>query len=748
MITKKITKNEKKVIQYAIEIVIAIVFILSIFKIGLLGVLINNINTLVFGDFYLVYFAIIFLFIIKKHIFHNRRKLRFTVFLSIMFLCLGLLFANVIYYVKVPGNTIDYSGFNAMKGIFSNLFKDDSIFYGGIIGVFLYSSFHIILGDLGSKIVCILFFALTIFVLIPVDTYKKIYKFLYNFFHSARLGIKEMIMNNNGTKNVPVNDKTKSEVADLDVMPEQTEEIPTPQVEIVQTESQEIKEIEREETNNDDEDVPEIITSEKKPKKANPYAHYVLPTMKLLEGAVAFKSDKNQLNASQKGKKLVEVLKTFGIRTTLVNTHIGPSVTKFEIKPDTTVNLNKIINLTDNIKMELAAKEVRIEAPIPGRNAVGVEIPNFENVPVKLSELLVNAPKNPNPLMFALGKDLLGQAVFCEINKMPHLLIGGQTGSGKSVCINTIICSILMRARPDEVKLILIDPKRVEFTPYKDVPHLLWPVITDAKMASNLLVKLVTIMKDRFDLFSEVGVRDISTYNQKVIENNKTNEDKMEKLPYIVTIIDELADLMLIAGKEVEGSIQRLTQLARASGIHLIVATQRPSADVITGLIKSNIPSRIAFQVQSAVNSRIILDQSGAERLLGKGDGLYFPQSESSPVRIQGCMLSDKEIQTLTSYVKKYEPQYDDTYFELERIKDEYNSSNDTDGGDDSLYDEAVEHIRKTQKASTSSLQRRFGIGYNRAARIIDTLEARGIIGPANGSKPREVYIKKESEGK
>ena len=265
-------------------------------------------------------------------------------------------------------------------------------------------------------------------------------------------------------------------------------------------------------------------------------------------------------------------------------------------------------------------------------------------------------------------------------------------------------------------------------------------------MASNLLVKLVTIMKDRFDLFSEAGVRDITTYNQKVIENNKTNSEKMEKLPYIVTIIDELADLMLIAGKEVEASIQRLTQLARASGIHLIVATQRPSADVITGLIKSNIPSRIAFQVQSAINSRIILDQSGAERLLGKGDGLYFPQGESAPVRVQGCMLSDKEIQTLTSYVKKYEPQYDDTYFELERIKDEYNTSNDTDGGDDSLYDEAVEHIRKTQKASTSSLQRKFGIGYNRAARIIDTLEARGIIGPANGSKPREVYIKKETE--
>ena len=746
MKTKKATKKEKQVIRYAIGIVIAIIFILSILKLGPLGTFINNFITFIFGDFYLVYFAITFVFVAKKYIFKNTRKLRVTVFLSIILLCLGFLFANVIHYFNIYKTQLDYSGFHIVSTVFGNLkgiLNKDTIYYGGLIGTFLYSCLYSILGDIGALVACILFFALSLFVLIPIDYYSKAYTLLYNFFHSARLGIKEMLLENNKPKKeAHAEQKVEQEPSDLDSVFEQPIEDPVQQA----IEHNIPEEIEEEQEEVEEEEAPEIITPEKKPKKANPYAHYVLPSMKLLEGAVAFKSDKNQMNASQKGKKLVEVLKTFGIKTSLVNTHIGPSVTKFEIKPDTTVNLNKIINLTDNIKMELAAKEVRIEAPIPGRNAVGVEIPNFENVPVKLSELLVDVPKNPNPLMFALGKDLLGQAVFCEINKMPHLLIGGQTGSGKSVCINTIICSILMRARPDEVKLILIDPKRVEFTPYKDIPHLLWPVITDAKMASNLLVKLVTIMKDRFDLFSEAGVRDISTYNQKVIENNKTNSEKMEKLPYIVTIIDELADLMLIAGKEVEASIQRLTQLARASGIHLIVATQRPSADVITGLIKSNIPSRIAFQVQSAINSRIILDQSGAERLLGKGDGLYFPQGESAPVRVQGCMLSDKEIQALTSYVKKYEPQYDDTYFELERIKDEYNTSNDSDGGDDSLYDEAVEHIRKTQKASTSSLQRKFGIGYNRAARIIDTLEARGIIGPANGSKPREVYIKKETE--
>lgn len=759
---KKITKKEKKVVSYAIGAALIILFILSVFKIGPLGIMINNFITFIFGDFYLIYIAIAALLYAKKYIFKNRKKLRFTLVLSIVLLCIALLLENALHYYNVNKDLIEYKNFNILSSVFGNLkniLSEEAVYYGGLIGASIFSLFYQLLGGLGSTVICVLLFATCVFVLIPPEVYSNIYGKLYAFFHEARLEIKHIILENYRAQYQEfLDEQNKQQVDESEEVQEQEEqpieeEVPADDEEVSQTEHldiptmQDIFKEDEEETNEDDENGEVEIVAPKR-VTANPFAGYKIPSLKILEKAVALKSDKNQTNAGYKGSKLIEVLRTFGIKATLVNTHIGPSVTKFEIKPEASVNLNKINSLQDNIKMELAAKEIRIEAPIPGRNAVGIEIPNVENEMVKLSDLLLSMPNNlkNNPLVFALGKDLMGQATFCEINKMPHLLIGGATGSGKSVCINTIISSIIMRTHPADVKLVLIDPKKVEFTPYHDIPHLLWPVITDSKMASNLLVKVVTIMKERFDLFSTTGVRDIAAYNAKVKEHNASSNDKMEKLPYIVVIIDELADLMLVAGKEVEMSIQRLTQLARASGIHLIVATQRPSTDVITGLIKSNIPSRISFAVSSSIDSRTILDQTGAERLLGNGDMLYMPQGESAPVRLQGCYVSDSEIQTITSEVKKFKPQYDDTYYELERCKDDYNSSNGNDGGDDELYDEAVEHIRKTQKASTSSLQRRFGIGYNRAARIIDTLEARGVIGPANGSKPREVYIKKEAE--
>ena len=439
----------------------------------------------------------------------------------------------------------------------------------------------------------------------------------------------------------------------------------------------------------------------------------------------------------------------------LTNTYIGPSVTKFEIVPDQNVKVNKINGLSDNIKMGLAAKDVRIEAPIPGRSAVGVEIPNAEMTMVRMSELLNGKQfkDSSKKLVFTLGKDLLGEPVYCELNKMPHLLVAGATGSGKSVCMNTIITSFLFRSNPKDLKLVLVDPKKVEFTPYHDIPHLLWPVITDSTMASMMLKKAVIIMEERYDAFADVGVRDIATFNEFVNKHNanlKEGESPMQTLPYIVIIIDELADLMVVAKKEVESSIQRLTQLSRACGMHLIVATQRPSTDVITGLIKSNIPSRISFAVSSSIDSRTILDQTGAEKLLGHGDMLYFPQGESGPIRVQGCYVTDEEIKRITDYCKKQGgPEYDDTYFEIKRNLEgegsfEYTSESGKDK--DALYDEVVEFVVDQQKASTSLLQRRFGIGYNRSARIIDELEKNGVIGPSNGSKPREVYKKKDGE--
>ena len=484
---------------------------------------------------------------------------------------------------------------------------------------------------------------------------------------------------------------------------------------------------------------------------------YHLPPMSLLTNIASSKaSNINKNSAEVKGQKLIEILSNFGIQARLTNTFIGPSVTKFEIVPDENIKVNKISGISDNIKMGLAAKDIRIEAPIPGRSAVGVEIPNAENVMVRMSELTKSEKfkDKSKQLLFTLGKDLMGEPVYCELNKMPHLLVAGATGSGKSVCMNTIIISYLLRSDPKDLKIVLIDPKKVEFTPYHDIPHLLWPVITDSDMASMMLKKAVVIMEERYDAFADAGVRDIKSFNDLVIKHNASvgdGESKMEKMPYIVIIIDELADLMMTAKKEVEASIQRLTQLSRACGIHMIVATQRPSTDVITGLIKSNIPSRISFAVSSSIDSRTILDQTGAEKLLGHGDMLYLPQGESGPIRVQGCFVTDDEIKRITDYCKKQGgPDYDDTYFEIKRNLEgesfSYSSESNNPREKDALYDEVVEYVTQAQKASTSLLQRRFGIGYNRSARIIDELEKNGIIGPSNGSKPREVYKKKDEE--
>ena len=477
------------------------------------------------------------------------------------------------------------------------------------------------------------------------------------------------------------------------------------------------------------------------------YRNYRLPSMnKVLDTLPAHSSnDENLAAAKRKGQQLIQALETFDINARLKDMHIGPSVTQFEVQPDANVKVSRILGLTDNIKMQLEARDIRIEAPIPGRNAVGIEIPNEKSTPVKLRELVNSIPAKDKdqPLVFFLGKDLLGQTITCRIDKMPHLLIAGATGSGKSVCMNSIICSLLLRTRPDEVKMLLIDPKKVEFTPYRNIPHLIGPVINDPAQASNALKVIVRIMDERYNIFAANAVRNIAGYHALLKSKPAAEQARMDKMPYIVVIIDELADLMLVAGKDVEASIQRITQLARAAGIHLIVATQRPSADVITGIIKANIPSRIAFSVSSSIDSRVILDHTGAERLLGNGDMLYMPIGQNSATRIQGVFVTDEEVQRICDALSPWAPLYDDSFIMLEGVNDQ--ESGAVAGiSDDPLYQEIKDYVIDVQKASTSLLQRRFGIGYNRAARMIDELESTGIIGPAQGSKPREVYVKKD----
>lgn len=474
------------------------------------------------------------------------------------------------------------------------------------------------------------------------------------------------------------------------------------------------------------------------------YVNYRLPRLTILdEISRRSKANTNATAAKQQGQKLIEILQEFGVEAKLMEIHIGPSVTKFEIKPSVGVRVSKISNLASDIKMALAAKDLRIEAPIPGKSAVGIEIPNVEKTMVQMKDLMRSIPADlkERKLLFCLGKDLTGDCVYGELNRMPHLLIAGATGSGKSVCVNAIICSLLLRTRPDEVKLVLIDPKKVEFTPYNDVPHLLAPVITDGDLANKGLKVVVQMMDHRYDLFGQFGVRNIQSYNDYVLNHPDAH---LKTLPRVVVIIDELADLMLVAAKEVEASIQRITQLARAAGIHLIVATQRPSVDVITGVIKANIPSRIAFAVSQAVDSRTILDMAGAEQLLGNGDMLYLPNGQTSPKRIQGVFIKDEEVNRICDYVKSQaKPNYDDAFIQL---KDIQNMGKEVAECADPLYEEVKHFVITSRKASTSLIQRKFSIGYARAARLIDVLEEQKIIGPANGSKPREILVQNTLE--
>ena len=482
-----------------------------------------------------------------------------------------------------------------------------------------------------------------------------------------------------------------------------------------------------------------------------PKSNYILPTLSLLKPPERKKSLNNQAVIEKNIMILEKTLRDFGIIGKVVEVNSGPSVTQYEMEIQTGTKLSKLLSINRELSLALAKKDIRIEAPIPGKSTVGIEIPNETVAMVSLREILENVPQNKvgNKLLVALGKNIMGKSLFAEIDKTPHLLVAGATGSGKSVCINCIIASILMRAKPDEVKLVLVDPKKVELSVYNGIPHLLMPVVTDPKKANVALQKMVDEMERRYDELEEKNVRNIKGYNEWVDKENqvRSEDDKIAKMPYIVVIVDELADLMMVAGKEVEDSIMRITQKARAAGIHLIVATQRPSTDVITGVVKANIPSRISFAVSSGIDSRTILDQTGAEKLLGKGDMLFLPMGESSPERIQGAYVSDEEIESLVAYtVEQQKAQYDEKFMNLNAAKDMGNAGgavHETEEEyDDPLYDEIVEFVITSGKASASLLQRRFKLGYNRAARIIDLLEERGIIGPQNGSKPREVLVK------
>lgn len=741
---------DSEIIRYAAALIVITITLIAALKLGLVGEFLTMITRYLFGTYYGVVYGLLLVGGLAA-LFGQR----FPAFSVKTMIAVAAVFIALLLWSAIPQSS-SLSGFAVLSEYLSHTAEHFSspatvIAQGGVLGALLYSITSLLFDRTGTVLVISALMVLALLLMIKIEVYKSMWKKISGLFHApksseSKKSRKTAAKTEIEQLNEMADPNAKRYIGSVELNPakqkksifltpdeeEGSAEIPAEPEPVIR------KERKKESKAASGEPLPEVTSG-----TAGSMQGYQLPALAMLDDMpVKSRSALNQNAASIKGRKLIEVLGNFGINAQLVATHIGPAVTKFEIRPDSNVKVSKINAISDNLKMELAARDIRIEAPIPGRNAVGIEIPNVETTPVRMTELMSQIPadKADKKLLLALGKDLMGKGIFCQLDKMPHLLIAGATGSGKSVCMNTIITSILMRTSPDEVKLLLVDPKKVEFTPYREIPHLIGPVISDGAEAARALKVIVLMMESRYEVFAQVGVRNIAGYNAKI---QKEPDPKLQPMPYVVVIIDELADLMAVAGKEVEMSIQRITQLARAAGIHLIVATQRPSTDVITGIIKANIPSRIAFSVSSGIDSRTILDHVGAERLLGNGDMLYFPIGEPSPIRLQGVYVTDDEVKRITDYVSaQAKPRYEDAFIRLDSV-DGNESTAVLNAQDDPLYEEVREYVIETQKASTSLLQRRFGIGYNRAARLIDVLEERGIIGPVQGSKPRDVYIKK-----
>ncbi len=745
---------ENELMTLISALILVVISLIGILRMGVVGEFLSSLGRYLAGTYSVVIFGALVIYAL--FVLFKKSRMPFSLRTTSAF---GALLIALVLWSAVPKDTA-LAGFDVLKQYVSHtseFFKADVQIpvQGGIAGALLYSVTSALFAREGSLLVIGALIVLALILLIRKEVISSLFSGFADIFTEFEDEPSKPVKKQKSFQPIDAEEKPKTKKKSIfissDAAIEETEDksavvVENEPIEVIVEDFQPTLEERPMESE-------AISTLSKENSKAietgnvktyRPGMPYRLPPFTLLEPlSVKSKSTANQTAAQEKGKRLLEVLANFGIQAQLIATHIGPSVTKFEIRPDSTVKVNRIHNISDNLMMELQARDIRIEAPIPGRNAVGVEIPNVETTMVKMLELVRSFPqeKKNKKLTFILGKDLMGRAVYCDLDKMPHLLIAGATGSGKSVCMNTIITSFLLRTKPEEVRLLLIDPKKVEFTPYHKVPHLIGPVISDGAEAARALKVVVAIMESRYEIFSTTGVRNISAYNEKIKEHP---DEKLKPMEYIVVIIDELADLMAVAGKEVEMSIQRITQLARAAGIHLIVATQRPSTDVITGIIKANIPSRIAFSVSSGIDSRTILDSVGAERLLGYGDMLYLPIGEPSPIRLQGVYVTDDEVRRIAEFVSSQaSPFYDDAFIRLEGV-DNNEATAVMEAKDDPLYEEIKEYVIDVQKASTSLLQRRFGLGYNRAARMIDVLEDRGIIGPAQGSKPRDVYIKKE----
>lgn len=779
--TKAEIKRQKALQRFILAIVTAVIFFFAIARLGIFGITVYNIVRFVVGSLaYFLMFAVL-IYLIGFKWFHKQTGLVGGFVVTMIGLLLewhAYLFSLTAYRDKEVFSTTA----RLLYGDIIN-FKVSKFVGGGMLGAVLYKPVAFLFSNVGTFLIGALFIILGLFLMSPWEVYDIVEFFkeksqewaAKNEIRKQKRFVKreekkalaeqkrqekaqkeeeerlaqmtvdqetgEILENptDNETSlfdNLPENDSpTEPEILAYDHTLDGLEEPPLEDYPTMDSSpSQEATQAILDEED-DGEPLEVDFTA-----KAN--LLYKLPTIDL------FAPDKPKNQSKEKNlvrrniKVLEDTFNSFGIDVKVERAEIGPSVTKYEVKPAVGVRVNRISNLADDLALALAAKDVRIEAPIPGKSLVGIEVPNSEIATVTFRELWEQANTDPNKLLeVPLGKAVNGTARTFDLARMPHLLVAGSTGSGKSVAVNGIIASILMKARPDQVKFMMIDPKMVELSVYNDIPHLLIPVVTNPRKAARALQKVVDEMENRYELFSHFGVRNIAGYNAKVEEFNAQSEQKQIPLPLIVVIVDELADLMMVASKEVEDAIIRLGQKARAAGIHMILATQRPSVDVISGLIKANVPSRVAFAVSSGTDSRTILDENGAEKLLGRGDMLFKPIDENHPVRLQGSFISDDDVERIVDFIKNQaDADYDDSFDPGEVSESDLKSGGGAQEGDP-LFEDAKALVLETQKASASMLQRRLSVGFNRATRLMDELEAAGVIGPAEGTKPRKVLM-------
>lgn len=747
--TKAELERQKAIRRMLVTFGVAFLLLFAALKWGAVGITLYNLIRLLVGS--LAYMAIIgsliYLFFFKWVNKHEGYK---SGFFSIF---IGFLLIFQAYFVNIL-NLKEQVLSITLSRILTDLssFKVSAFAGGGLLGAALYAPVAFLFSNIGSYFIGVLLILLGFLLISPYSIYD-IFEKLSEVYHTwnekreakrqQRFVEKEEKAAQETMNAIQVEqdesqiDPEMGEILNDDVLAHTPIQFEEGEPEIYDYD-EDITEKSHEEDQQDD--IDEDVEVNFTPKES---FDYKLPTINL------FAPDKPKNQSKEKKivrgniKILEETFASFGIRATVERAEIGPSVTKYEVKPAVGVRVNRISNLSDDLALALAAKDVRIEAPIPGKSLVGIEVPNSEIATVTFRELWEQSKTDDKKLLeIPLGKAVNGSVRTFDLAKMPHLLVAGSTGSGKSVAVNGIIASILMKARPDEVKFMMVDPKMVELSVYNDIPHLLIPVVTNPRKASRALQKVVDEMENRYELFSKVGARNISGYNAKVAEYNASQpEYKQIPLPLIVVIVDELADLMMVASKEVEDAIIRLGQKARAAGIHMILATQRPSVDVISGLIKANVPSRIAFAVSSGTDSRTILDENGAEKLLGRGDMLFKPIDENHPVRLQGSFISDEDVERIVTFVKNQaEADYDDNFDPGEVSENDMDSGSESEQGDP-LFEEAKALVIETQKASASMLQRRLSVGFNRATRLMEELEAAGVIGPAEGTKPRKVLL-------